>query len=108
MSDTALPPASAEAQVLGRSLWADARSRLTRNKAAVASLVALGLIALGCLIGPAFTGHPFDRVYQDYVRTPASLASYPQPDQIRPAADRIAARTRTRAEAVTVEATSSA
>ena len=90
-------------QVAGRSLWADARTRLTRNRAAVASMAVLALIALACLFGPLATGHPYDRVYQDYVRVPASLSPHPQPDQIVPAAERIAARIRARAEDARIE-----
>jgi len=89
--------------VTGRSLWADARRRLVRNKAAVASMAALALIALACLFGPLVTGHPYDRVYQDYVRAPASLAAYPRAEQIIPAAERIAARARGRAEEARIE-----
>ena len=90
MSEAAVLPIVAE--VAGRSLWADARARLTRNRAAVASMAVLALIALACLFGPLATGHPYDRVYQDYVRVPASLTPHPQPEQIAPAAERIAAR----------------
>jgi len=89
--------------VSGRSLWADARRRLVRNKAAVASMAALALIALACLFGSLVTGHPYDRVYQDYVRAPASLAAYPRAEQIIPAAERIAARARGRAEEARIE-----
>ncbi|HEY8565629.1 MAG TPA: ABC transporter permease subunit [Beijerinckiaceae bacterium] len=87
----------------GRSLWADARARLLRNRAALASLVVLALMTLACLVGPFLTGHAFDRVYPDYVRAPASLSAYPAADQIVPAAERVAARTRARAEGVAVE-----
>jgi oligopeptide transport system permease protein len=90
-------------QVAGRSLWADARTRLTRNRAAVASMAVLALIALACLFGPLATGHPYDRVYQDYVRVPASVSPHPQPEQIVPAAERIAARIRARAEDARIE-----
>lgn len=38
--------------VEGRSLWEDARVRLFRNKAAVASMVVLGVMVLIALIGP--------------------------------------------------------
>ena len=72
------PPNSSPSPVVGRSLWADARVRLVRNRAALISIVVLGVIALACIFGPFFTGHPFDRVYPDYVRVPASLAAYPQ------------------------------
>ena len=96
MSEAAVVPILAP--VSGRSLWADARARLFRNRAAVAGMAALVLVALACLLGPWLTGHPFDRVYQDYVRAPASLSPYPRPEQIVPAAERIAARARAKAE----------
>ena len=38
------------------SLWTDARLRLTRNRAAMISLVVLAIIILGCIILPAFDG----------------------------------------------------
>jgi len=101
MSEAAVLPIVGE--VAGRSLWADARTRLTRNRAAVASMAVLALIALACLFGPLATGHPYDRVYQDYVRVPASLSPQPQPEQIVPAAQRIAARIRARAEDARIE-----
>lgn len=40
--------------VQGRSLWRDARTRFMRNRAAVWSLIALGLVALFALFGPFF------------------------------------------------------
>jgi oligopeptide transport system permease protein len=89
--------------VTGRSLWADARARLVRNRAAVASIVVLAAIMLACVFGPLFTAHPYDRVYQDYVRAPAGLAAYPRAEQIIPAAERIATRVRARAEGTRVE-----
>jgi oligopeptide transport system permease protein len=101
MSEAAVLPIVEE--VAGRSLWADARTRLTRNRAAVASMAVLALIALACLFGPLATGHPYDRVYQDYVRVPASVSPHPQPEQIVPAAERIAARIRARAEDARLE-----
>ena len=39
-------------EVKGRSLWVDARRRLLRNRAAVASIVILALIALLALLDP--------------------------------------------------------
>ena len=41
------------AEVKGRSLWADARKRFMRNKAAVASLLVLIIITLFSLSGEA-------------------------------------------------------
>jgi oligopeptide transport system permease protein len=98
VSSVALPGDSAPA----RSLWDDARIRLFRNKAAVASIVVLALVTLACLIGPSLTGHAFDRVYPEYTRVPASLQSYPLPDQVQPAVARIAGRLRAQATEVTV------
>jgi oligopeptide transport system permease protein len=50
--------------VKGRSLWEDARRRLFRNRAAVVSIIVLGIIALLALIGPFVLAYPFDA--QDY------------------------------------------
>lgn len=44
----------AEAEVRGRSPWADARRRFARNKAAMAGLVILVLVALFAIFGSAF------------------------------------------------------
>jgi oligopeptide transport system permease protein len=103
MADGAIIPATLiDEPVAGRSLWADARARLVRNKAAVTSIVLLSLIALACIFGPLFTGHPFDKVYPDYVRAPASLEAYPKADQIAPQIERIGSRVRAKPEDVAV------
>ncbi|MBX3582318.1 MAG: ABC transporter permease subunit [Rhizobiaceae bacterium] len=75
---TALPPA-------GRSLGQDAWVRLKRNKAAVASAIVLMLLAFAGIVGPYLAPHPYDRIYPQYVRTPASLEAYPRKDAIAPA-----------------------
>lgn len=69
----------------GRSLWQDAWNRLRRNRAAVASALVLLLLALAAIFGPMISPHPYDRVYPNYVRTPASLEAYPKADEIAPA-----------------------
>jgi len=51
-------------EIQGRSLWDDALGRLIRNRAAVVSIVILGLIAIAALIGPLLIAYPFD--YQNY------------------------------------------
>jgi oligopeptide transport system permease protein len=61
----------------GRSLWGDAWARLRQNRAATWSAGYLAFVVLACLIGPSFTGHDFDHIYQSYVRVPPSLAPYP-------------------------------
>jgi oligopeptide transport system permease protein len=82
MTDAALPTAAASS---GRSLWVDAWLRLRANRAATASAVYLVLMTLACLVGPLLTGHSFTTIYQDYVRVPPSLSSYPRADTIETA-----------------------
>ncbi len=86
--------ASPPSPLAGRSLWQDARARLLRNRGAMASLVALGLVMLACIVGPLLTGHAHDRVYPDYVRTPAGLEAHPKAEAIPDAVRRVAARMR--------------
>lgn len=62
-------------EVQGRSLWQDARRRLFRNKAAVVSMVLLGLITLGALFAPWLSPHPFDEVYWDRIGMPPDYAN---------------------------------
>ncbi len=97
MSDTRPTVDTATA---GRSLWQDARMRLARNKAALASIIVLGLILFSATIGPFLTGHAFDKTYPDYSRIPPSLTAYPKADQIEPVLTRLAARMRTTAQIV--------
>ncbi len=98
-----LPIETMKDTTTGRSLWAEARGRLVRNRAAVTSIVVLALIALACIFGPFLTGHPFDRVYSDYVKVPASLEAYPKADQIEPNIERISARVRAKAEDIAID-----
>lgn len=51
-------------EVKGRSLWADARVRFFRNKAAVAGLVLLAICTAYALLGQSVASHTFD--YQNY------------------------------------------
>ncbi|GHC69750.1 ABC transporter permease [Limoniibacter endophyticus] len=71
--------------VSGRSLWQDAWIRLRRNKAAVTSMIVLGFMALIAIFGPMLWPHPYDRIYPQYVRMPASIEAYPKADDIQPA-----------------------
>ncbi|KZL19018.1 Oligopeptide transport system permease protein OppC [Pseudovibrio axinellae] len=83
-----------EAPKMGRSLWDDARDRLLANKAAVTSLIVLAVITLLSVVGPMLTPHPYDQVYRDYVKAPASLEAYPKQDEIQPTFAAIAKRAR--------------
>jgi oligopeptide transport system permease protein len=53
--------------VRGRSLWDDARRRLFRNRAAVASMVVLGLLVLAALIGPFLCPFAYDEINKNDV-----------------------------------------
>ncbi len=57
-----------------------------------ASLSALALIALLCVLGPLVSPHPYDRVYRDYVLVAPSLASHPSAAEIDRALAEIARR----------------
>ncbi len=98
MSGTATDLPLATPAPVGRSLWTDARIRLFRNKAAVASLFFLAFMTLLSIVGPLLSPHPYERVYTEYVRVPASLTAYPKPEQIEPAVARVAARMRAQIE----------
>jgi oligopeptide transport system permease protein len=79
MTETA---AVVPAPVAGRSLWADARLRLLKNRAATASAGFLLLMVILCIAGPWFAPHPFSTIFPDYVRTPPSLSAYPEPGML--------------------------
>jgi oligopeptide transport system permease protein len=62
-------PQNAEAMtgalgIRGRSLWVDARRRLFRNKAAVISMIVLGIITLMAIFAPLLSPYAYD--YIDY------------------------------------------
>ena len=61
-------------EVAGRSLWQDARTRLMRNKAAVVSMVILGIITLLALFAPYLSAHPYDEVYWDFIQAPPNFS----------------------------------
>lgn len=61
--------------IQGRSLWADARRRLMRNRAALASLVILALIAIACIAGPWFLHYGLDDISWDAMMAPPDFAS---------------------------------
>jgi oligopeptide transport system permease protein len=54
----------------GRSPWSDARRRFLRNKAAVASLAVLTLVALACVLGPWLLPHAYDTADWDAMKMP--------------------------------------
>ena len=66
MTDLAL----GSAETPSRSLWADARRRLLRNRAAVLSLIALAIITVACILAPLLAPHPMDEVNWDRIMAP--------------------------------------
>ena len=62
-------------EIVGRSLWKDARDRLFRNKAAVVSMVLLGVITLMAILAPYLSPHSFDEIYWDRIQAPPDFAN---------------------------------
>src|SRR3546814_4363988 len=71
-----LHPGHPNQAIKGRSLWADARRRLIRNRAAVVSMVVLGLIAALCFAGPWFVPYELGEVFWDSFTAPPSGAHW--------------------------------
>ncbi len=98
---TALRP---DQLVAGKSLWRDAWLRLQANRAAMASLVILALMATACLVGPWLSPHAYDDVYQAYVKVPPSLEARPSRDEVGRALEQALRRGRVDIEGWTIEA----
>jgi oligopeptide transport system permease protein len=62
--------------IQGRSLWDDARARLLRNKAAVASMIVLALLVLLASAGPFIWIHDSAEIYRDRVQIPPTLENW--------------------------------
>ena len=69
----ALENFSDQLEIEGRSLWADARRRFFSNKAAVASLIILGVITLLIFFGPLLSQFTFDEIDWSYMASPPSM-----------------------------------
>ena len=53
--------------VAGRSLWVDARRRLFRNRASMAGIILLALVALMALLAPLLSAYAYDEINYDIV-----------------------------------------
>jgi oligopeptide transport system permease protein len=62
--------------VKGRSLWDDARRRLFRNRAAVASMILLGLFLLAAIVGPYLIPDQYDTINKSDVWDPPLSAGH--------------------------------
>lgn len=69
-----LPPPAAK-PIKGRSLWQDALRRLRGNKAAIASVAVLALIAIACIVGPYLLPWGLDEVDYTAFTAPPSFAA---------------------------------
>lgn len=67
MTDLTSETEGAPRSVKGRSLWEDARRRLLRNPAAVASLYVVTVLVLLAVFGPILWVHPADEIFRDRV-----------------------------------------
>src|SRR5262249_12462328 len=76
MSDVALPQGQAAAgEIKGRSLWVDAWRRLIGNRAAVVSMIVLGIIVVLAVLAPWLSPFPYDEVYWDFISAPPGFDS---------------------------------
>lgn len=66
----ALPGQTAVTAVKGRSLTDDALRRLRRNRAAMTSIVVLGLLILAAILGPYLTPYGYDQINKNDVWAP--------------------------------------
>lgn len=73
---TAANPAEASRQAASRSLWQVAGARFRRNRAAMASVVILGLIAITSLLVPVFWPHGIEDASWETILAPPTLADW--------------------------------
>jgi oligopeptide transport system permease protein len=75
MADVTLPPGAAGiVEVKGRSLWADARHRFIKNRAAVVGLIVLALIAITCFGAPYLGLRSQDDINWDMIQAPPDFS----------------------------------
>ncbi|HEX6143252.1 MAG TPA: ABC transporter permease subunit [Geminicoccaceae bacterium] len=70
MSLAAREGVPANVAVEGRSLWQDARRRLLRNRAAVVSMVVLGVIAIMAASAPLLSPYAVDEIFWERIGAP--------------------------------------
>lgn len=63
-----LEAADDTADVEGRGLWRDARARLFRNKAAVGSMIVLGVIVLMAVFAPPLSPYAYDQIDWEHIQ----------------------------------------
>jgi oligopeptide transport system permease protein len=74
MTDMTVLPTTVTLEVKGRSLWADARHRFLKNKAAVVGLIVLVLIAAACFGAPYYGLRAQDDINWDMIQSAPDVA----------------------------------
>jgi oligopeptide transport system permease protein len=74
MTEATLRPGAGAVEVKGRSLWADAQHRFMQNKAAVAGLFILIIVALACFAAPYLGLRAQDDINYDMMLAPPDLS----------------------------------
>lgn len=76
MSDILLDDAPPPRAIKGRSLWEDARRRLMRNPAAVASAYVVAVLVLIAAFGPMLWVHSIEDIFRDRVGIPPTTENW--------------------------------
>jgi oligopeptide transport system permease protein len=74
MTDITVLPSTASVEVKGRSLWANARQRFLKNKAAVVGLIVLVLVAATCFGAPYLGLRAQDDINWDMIQSAPDFA----------------------------------
>jgi oligopeptide transport system permease protein len=76
MTDILIDEPAPAAGIKGRSLWEDARRRLMRNPAAVASLYVVAILVLIAAFGPMLWVHKVDDIFRESVGIAPTTANW--------------------------------
>lgn len=69
-------PKISQEQIIGRSLWVDARRRLIQNRAALTSMIILGIIILLAIFADLLSPHSFETLDWDYMKVAPTMEKF--------------------------------
>ena len=72
------PPAPEKVPDTSRSLWSDAWLTLRHNRAAITAAIALGILVLLVVAGPALSGYRYDKPDWDALPTMPTIPTGPE------------------------------